>query len=522
MKCVLLLLAVVLLSGCAQNLQGSTESVTPLTAEGDVYKDFAELQRQIDVLVADNSPIGEDHYNKIKENLLMIESKGAIPEKDIQSAKQKLEMLTPSGSTGTPEQAEVREESSTGCGSYDVFSALEHEINALYEGQNVIGQDKYQQLKEALECFSKTNDVADLMQKLEAIASRQAVRDSNTLTPAEQADKEIFDQLPDCAGQKFSVSPIDMSKLAEIYALGNTAPPGHTLPTEHMYFHISPGGSTTTITDLRAPGDIYLISVSGPSNLDIVPGNDDFSMGFALCKDVFGYYNHVKTLSDEIKSVVRSQSCESCSKRFVYKISAGTVIGGVGHLQGNFDLGAYDYRTKNNFANPSRYGDVSATGFGRPRSFHIMCPLDLYTEPVKSQLFGKITRTDKACGIVMQDISGTLQGNWFYGSGTTIYKPEDWEKHLAFVYDNKDPSKAVVVIGGVIASAKKIMFSPQTSGTINRKFSDVKPGSDIYCYHADGEKVLVQMNSETAIKIEYKPSSCSTGESFSSPVVYER
>ena len=323
--------------------------------------------------------------------------------------------------------------------------------------------------------------------------------------------------LPECNGQRFTVTPVDLNDVYEISPLGNLNPPDHTIPTEHMYFHIGPGGTATVKTSVRAPGDVFLLEV-------LADPQGDFSIRFALCKEVFGYYNHVKTLSDEVKGLIEDVECEKwtqnpgnlCSKRLLHKVDAGTVLGEVGAPQGNFDFGAFDFRTILDYANPSRYGEV-----GRARSLHIVCPIDLYDDETKKTLYDKVARSDgPKCGIVMQDIPGTLQGNWFQGD---LEASSDWTNHLAFVHDNEDPLKSVISIGGFFTNAGKWEFEAESSGLINREFSDVKSDGSIYCYDLNQSgRLLVQLISDTELRIESQSGSCSGSVSFVDPAAYAR
>ncbi|NIM47180.1 MAG: hypothetical protein GTN40_03415 [Candidatus Aenigmarchaeota archaeon] len=326
-------------------------------------------------------------------------------------------------------------------------------------------------------------------------------------------------QIPECLDQLFTVSPIEINKIYSLTPLGSINPPGHTFPTEHMYFHITYGGETTDITPLRAPGDIYITSISSSSDAIAGEQRTDYSIHFALCKDVYGYYNHVKELSDEIFSLFEEAECLSwsvsqdgyCTKELFHKANAGEVIGGVGHLQGNFDFGVYDYRTKSNFANIPRYTS---------RTPYIVCPLEYYDELTKEQLYNKIERTEEPlCGEVMQDIPGTLQGNWFH-EDTVL--DVDWETNLGFFHDNIDPSKAIISVGGMFMQTSKWEFIEKTSGLVNRKFSYVIPGN-VYCYDEGYPgRIIVQLVNETELKIEYQDGTCIGEFIFNNPTTYYR
>jgi len=337
--------------------------------------------------------------------------------------------------------------------------------------------------------------------------------------------------LPSCGDRKdfFTVSPVDVHEIDDITPLGNLAPPGHTLPTEHIYIAVSEQRSTTEIIPLRAPGDIVITSVTSNSDF-MAPEREEYSIRFSLCEDVHGYYNHVKALSDDLKEEISKVKCaqfgdgggDSCEKGISYKVAAGTVIGGVGHLQGNFDLGIYDTRTILEYVNMDRYS--------KERSIYIVCPLDYFEQKVQAELYKKIAREEAPrCGIVLQDVPGTLQGNWFFGDSNQIWP---WDQHLSFVHLNDDPNYKVISAGGVFIDAGFWKFIPTHSGTVNRDFDEVRANGKVYCYdnlksRISGQndlsgRIIVELTSGIDLKIEHQPGNCSGSYSFKAPTLYGR
>src|SRR5712672_3030835 len=51
-----------------------------------------------------------------------------------------------------------------------------------------------------------------------------------------------------------TVTPMDLSDIREIAPLGNLNPPGHTFPTDHIYFYAAAGPSVPIV----APGAIRI------------------------------------------------------------------------------------------------------------------------------------------------------------------------------------------------------------------------------------------------------------------------
>ncbi len=337
--------------------------------------------------------------------------------------------------------------------------------------------------------------------------------------PEIPSDQEM-QSLPDCSGKLFSANPVDLGKITEISPLGNIAPPGHTFPTEHVFFHITAGGQTTDTIPLYSPADVHITLITFDHGVTQDPV--DYTIWFALCKDVIGYFNHVKEISSELQQIVSESQCKfqgedkskRCNIETLESVETGKFMGRVGRLQGNFDFGLLDLRKTLTFANPDRYGT---------RSLHIQCPFDYYNATMKAKFFDLFARTDGRCGTTAQDAIGTLKGNWFFGNARADLGT-DWDKYLAFVQDNEDTAKSVVSIGGVFITAEKFEFTPQSSGLVNREFTGVTPDGNIYCYEGQSfsGKILVQLVSKTELKIERQDGSCTGSFSFSIPTNYNR
>ncbi|MBI2583508.1 MAG: hypothetical protein HYW25_02475 [Candidatus Aenigmarchaeota archaeon] len=350
----------------------------------------------------------------------------------------------------------------------------------------------------------------------------EPLRPASSFRQSPEIPSELeMEQISDCNGKQFTAAPVDLGRIVEITPLGNLGPPGHTFPTEHTFFHISAGGATTQTISLNSPADMHITLISFSHGITQDPV--DYTIYFALCKDVVGYFNHVKEISADLQKIIDENECmfqgESkstrCNVQTLEPIEANSPMGKVGRLQGNFDFGVLDLRKTNNFANPSRYG---------MRSLHIQCPFDYYDEAMQKQFFDLIERNDaQQCGVVMQDVPGTLKGNWFFGNSRADIGT-DWDKHLAFVQDNEDPATSVISVGGTFADAGKWEFSAGSAGTVNRAFDQVKPDGKVYCYEAQGQsgRIIVQLTGETELKIEKQSESCAGSFAFSSPAVYGR
>lgn len=337
-------------------------------------------------------------------------------------------------------------------------------------------------------------------------------------------------KLPKCSDQMLTKSPVELEKIVSIEPIGSTSPPEHALPSSSTdtYVAVNTRGTTNTVP-LYAPGDMWITVIQPRYGITSDP--EDHVIHYAFCQDVFGIVDHVKEFSLEMKEIIKNYECKyggkpgdsKCPIEVLEPVKAGTLLGKVGRMQGNFNFGTWDLRRKNNFINPRRYGI---------RSLHSTCPFDYYSSPLKEKLTAFLGRKDKQCGTVGHDLAGTAQGEWFYGdAGNRMHG--DWFNHLYLGYDNRIPEAAVISAGGVISEPLKWMFVPQTSGTKNVGFQYIKDDR-VFCYENTGTgpywnyekgpkgKILLQLVDTNSIKIEHRTGACSESESFTTPTIYKR
>ncbi|GEM_PF-2739422 len=387
---------------------------------------------------------------------------------------------------------------------------------------------------------------------------------------------QIPADVPDCSAQTvFSVLPLDASAYDYIAPLGNVNPPDHTVPADHVYFVLkrnsaapftSSGAPATFAAAVKSPGDIYVTSITGTTwSKNGVVNNSDYSLEFALCKNVTGKFGHLSELSPELLALVAdnkwdgcnqitsgkdAQLANQCSKRSLdYKLKAGASVGTAGGKSSNaLDLGLNDSRiAKPAYANSARFNSFTFTA---------VCPVDYFRADLQPKLtaalgdLGKPRTRAPVCGEIAQDKAGTLKGIWFAGDG--MDSPQVWSSEMSFVAYNKDPDKSILAAGGKITAVGTYwLFTPAHSGIVNRDFSEVTPGNTIYCYQNDGADgsvqvvgggavggvsgagsvglsakghVLVQLVTATQLKAENMAGACASGggEKFSQPVTYNR
>ena len=336
-----------------------------------------------------------------------------------------------------------------------------------------------------------------------------------------------------------------MSDLLGIVPLGNLAPPGHTFPTQHLYFFVRRAGadpldfgSPPATVPVFSPGHVWLTSVATSEHLSASPPFIDYSLNFKPCNQFMAYFFHVQTLSDDLLDRIgplQEGRCETystggetyrrCDKRVSVEIRAGEIIGTTGREgQNALDFGAYDGRaTPLAYANPSRHRS-SPDGLDQ---LHVVCVIDYFKPDVRDELVARLgqhagtgSRTiGPVCSEVEQDEPGTAQGKW-YRKATVDQFPED--PHLALVHDNVDPSIGAFSIGTSVPGLRPGVyhFSPRESGSVNLDFGLVTPDGRVYCYDSLSVRgspmpsliILLELTNETALRIEGQEApECGTG-----------
>ena len=362
----------------------------------------------------------------------------------------------------------------------------------------------------------------------------------------------VAKKMPKCKGKKlYSTLPVDLEDLDYIEPLGGFSPPSHVFPVKHNYFYMKrtdpdDSNSAAVETTLFAPTDLTISRMV--SNEYHESGRTDYSINYAVCKQVSGYFYHVATLSEAIAEEFDNNENKRCSEfspggdtrtecvanGISIKVKAGDAIGQVGGdaVYASFDFGTSDKRKKSKFVNKKRWG----------RDKNVVCPLDYFDSDNKASLEeflgnGSIARTvEPLCGSNNLDLKRTAQGNWILEGESDILLEDP---HLALIYDNIDPSIGIVSMGdsledqGMVSS--EYTFEPEASGTINRNFADVTADGQIYCYEinnrfprettTESHVLGIQLVDKLTLKVEkLSNASCSDGElGFSdTAVIFER
>jgi hypothetical protein len=321
------------------------------------------------------------------------------------------------------------------------------------------------------------------------------------LTPG--TGSHAFTNVPAPAGgvAQFTFLPVAIAAGQSVTALGNLNPPGHVLPTDHIYFYDGDlSGNQPFGTDVR---DV-LMPATGAVTFIIRPSGTDYKIMFRATENFYFYLDHI----------LLSQSLTVGQV-----LQAGTKIGIT--AQGSaIDLGAFDFTVKHT-------GFIDTLRYGAP-TLHYVAPRSYFAATLMAQIDAHLYRAASASdkgGQIDFGIPGKLVGDWFLlgmpkdSSGG----PYGWTRSIAFVYDYYDPTKVRISIGGTVAGPGVWGIDataplPETvtvaSGIVSYKlYSPFDPS-----FPPTG-LLLVQMTDASTIKVEYFPGSSASATQFDANAV---
>lgn len=359
---------------------------------------------------------------------------------------------------------------------------------------------------------------------------------------------------------------MDKGAIKGLVPLGNSNPPGHTFPVDHIYFK----GDAGTKYNVYASGDGVITDVV--VNTAITNTDEEVSQGFTVtikfC-DTVALVNAIpgepsKVITD-VTNTLGTGQCKTfpakhegkktetqCSYNVSIKVKADDIIGTTDGVEFP-EIWALDYnRDSEDFVDWERYNS--------PYYEYAFCFFDMYPQELKDyyyQFFGSyeivkdksfiesnkevysqefIPRTiEPKCGKVMQNIAGTAKGDWF-GEGRIDTDQSTVNIYdLALIENNLNPLFERIVIGGTITDQASLLpFLPQHSGTINRAFEEVTADGKTYCYELRRDelgnqdvrwvegKIVLQLVDEQNLLIEWQDGECSGGELLIAPHKYDR
>ena len=296
---------------------------------------------------------------------------------------------------------------------------------------------------------------------------------------------------------EFSVLPVDLASVPFVTPIGGLGPPGHTLPTDHVGFYLTGTGIT-----LRSPSAMTIKGVGRTTYL-VSPfrqGQSDYSVTGALCQNQELIIGHIQTVVSAIDAAVSTSDCETystadetvqtCRSEANIALTAGATIGTVGGPSaGAFDWGLHDPRHTNFYVNPGRYA---------PPLLDAVCPYDPFVPALRVQLYGMIgdgVRTASGespqCGSMSVDVAGTAAGAWVLQSDPVVQAGDETNFAVLAPHPLFPQSKQAFSLGPAAlfatstSGAGNDTYPLETSGRVNRRFSDVTADGLPYCYVYD-------------------------------------
>lgn len=355
-----------------------------------------------------------------------------------------------------------------------------------------------------------------------------------------------------CTAAPLSVAPVRLEHVSNLSPIATLVPPDHVFPTPHMYFYVKNDATPNDIeVPVYAPGDMTIdsIGIRRYDNLNGKLGYTDYTLTFKFCKDLSGYFHHVRSLTHPLLvQALASQGCtpqgpateKFCSFSTAVPLKAGEEMATTGDKEarvGGLDMGVRDYRLvtgRSAFANPDRW--CGSTGESPFSQCYTVCPLDYLPEAVRSsylELFYDYQhvsqRTDEPrCGNFYTDLRGTAQGRWY---SATNNPPFTEGPHL---FLGPSTFSSVVQAFSMGTSVKDLqgrryLIKPADDGLVNRSFAEIKD-TLVYCfdtfYMSDGDalrgrnpdprltdiSILIQLtDSAKGLSVERRSGRCGAG-----------
>lgn len=333
----------------------------------------------------------------------------------------------------------------------------------------------------------------------------------------------------------YTVIPLDTQYIDEICPLGHLSPPGHPIPTQHTYWGLAR-------TDLGAKVDGFAKPVKSPAKGVITKivfthweGFSDYSVDIRHSKSLLTRFNHLSEIDEEILNKIGKPLEEGWDGNSVcVPVEAGDVIGKTAAAYAQsaaLDMGLHD-RNALSYISPEKY-PVPAC--------HAISPLENFTEPLKQLVYKKVKRVEEPrSGEFDFDSLGTLAGNWFL-KGTDGWSGDDaFRNYLSFAYDVYDPQYKRVSLGQKFAERYNFGVSylsrvndgsldfrevTVATGKVRYELMPVREGDEFFGRTLSDlvtNTLLVQMISETEIKIEVFQGKVDNPEFTGSALIYTR
>ena len=286
---------------------------------------------------------------------------------------------------------------------------------------------------------------------------------------------------------QFSVLPVSIAPGQTLTALGNLNPPGHVLPTDHVYFY-DWDLSSRTGSNASNNRTVYMPATGAVFFVFATSARGDTKVMFRATDSFYFYLDHVQP---------------SASMAVGQIIQAGTPIGTTG-VGVTLDLGAFDQTvTHSGFLIPARYPF---------QTLHYVSPWKYFTPDLQSQIKAHMYRAPTAAdsgGTIDFGVWGKLVGDWFLPAMPidSSSGPYGWTRSISFAYDYYDPSQVRISIGGTVDSLPGVWAIDSTAPRPEK----VSVGSGLVTYKLYSPfdpqfppigMMLVQMTDSATIKVE--------------------
>jgi len=305
------------------------------------------------------------------------------------------------------------------------------------------------------------------------------------------------DVLPPAGGvAQFSVVPVAPAPGFTLTALGSLNPPGHVLPTDHVYFYAwdlstgAPAPQTTRNVYMPATGACFLTLQT--------PGVGDWKVMFRATDNFYFYLDHVLLTTPIVYGQV---------------VQAGTLIGTT-DPGGTLDLGAFDQSVTNTgFIDPARYPF---------QTLYYVSPWAYFEPSLQPALYAQVYRSPTAKnkdGKIDFSVAGALVGDWFHLglADSDSWDATGWSQTVGFVYDFYDPTQVRISIGGTVDAPGVWAIDPTAPDP-----ATVTPASGLVAYRllnpfmSDQQYglMLVQMTDASTLQLEVFPGSTASAGQF--------
>lgn len=287
----------------------------------------------------------------------------------------------------------------------------------------------------------------------------------------------------------FSVSPLATSSVISVTPLGKMAPPGHVLPTDHIYISfVEPMGNLALADCSKRP--VYAPGAGTVTFILVTETRGDTKVMIQMTKTFMYYLDHILQLPNIVVGA---------------KVKAGDQIGTTTGYCPSIDLGVYDLDVAPpGYLNPARYGDFGA---------HPASPVKYFSEPLRSFYYERVRVEagvpDNKDGRVDYGVRGRLAGDWFHSSiatapSSTINGPDGWPKTIAFARDWYKGAWRISIGGTIAAPGVLAVAADDPDPSLVSTASGVVAfeGTPVIGSIGNGW-VLAQMLTDERIKIEY-------------------